>query len=113
MAADDRDGRPGGKDPRPGDDALGGRSAEREADQRRRAEVAHRGEAGERRDPGILGADQGRPFVRIDRLVAKVAARIAGEMDVHVDQAGQHRLAGQVDEPGPGGRRRQAGRRRR
>ena len=110
MAADGRDGRSGGNDPRSRDESLGGRAAKREADQRRRAEIADRGEAGEGGDPRVLGADQGRPFVGIDRLVAKVAAGIAGEMDVHVDEAGQDGLAGQVDEPGAGGGRGKPGR---
>ena len=113
MAADDRDGRAGGEDSRARDEPFGGGPAKREADQRRRAEVADGGEAGERGDAGVLDAEQGHPFVAVDRLVAKVAAGIAGEMDVHVDQAGQHGLARQVDEPGAGGRRASGRRRRR
>ena len=40
---------PGGDDARASDQALGGAAGEREADLRRRAEVAHRGEAGAQR----------------------------------------------------------------
>ena len=57
------------------------------------AEVAHRGEAGAQGGARVADADQHRIFVRVDRLVAIVAAGIAGEVDVHVDQARQHGAA--------------------
>ena len=59
-------------------------------DMARRAEVAHGGEAGARGQQRVLDADDRRQLVGIDRLAPERRAGIAGQMDVGVDQAGQH-----------------------
>ena len=84
--------------------------AKREADLRRRADVAHRGEAGA--DGGARRS--GRRAMAAYSSVSTASRQnsplgIAGEVDVHVDQAGQHGAARKVDQPGARRRRLEAG----
>jgi len=100
MAADDRQGHTGGYDPRSFDQPFGGTAAQREGGILPRPRLTHRGEAGAQRDRGIFDADDNAPFVGIDRFVAEITARIAGQMNVEVDQAGKQRLVAEIDEFG-------------
>ena len=59
--------------------------------------LAHGGEPGERGEPRVLGPDHNAPFLGLHGLLPEIPARIAGEVGVEVDQAGQHGLALEVD----------------
>ena len=97
VPADNRDGAARGDDARAGHHALRRRAAQRLRDLcSARAQVAHRGEARFCRQPRVLGREHGVPFGRVDRRAPVIAARIARDMRVQVDQARHDRLAGQV-----------------
>ena len=62
-----------------------------------RADVAHGGEAGVERLLGIGDADRGPEAVGVFEALIAADLGQAGQVDVHVDQAGKQGLAGQVD----------------
>ncbi len=102
MATDNRQWRSGSDDARAGDDALGNCAAQREGGVLRRSCLADRGEAGPNGGERVLDAKDDAPFVGLYRVLPEIAAGIAGEVDVKVDQAGQHRLVAELDRPRAG-----------
>lgn len=60
------------------------------------------------RDAGVFDADDDAPFVGIDRFAAIIAAGVAGQVDVEVDEAGEQGLVAEVDDRGIGRRGRAA-----
>ena len=105
MAADDRQRRTGSDDARAGDQPFGRPAPQREGGRFAAARLAHGGEPGQRGDPRVLGADDGRVFFGVDGALTVVAPRIASQVDMQVDQAGQHGLVGKVDHADLAGRR--------
>ncbi len=104
MPADDGERRSGGDDPRTLDHSFGGPAAQRKAAVLRAPRFAHRGEAGTQCLGRVLGAHDDAPFLRLDRILPEIAARIAGQMDMQVDQPRDHGHGFEPDHLGPGGR---------
>ena len=98
MAADDRQGWPGGDDAWSGNDPIGGAAAEREGAILRGSGFAYRGETRFGRDQCVFGTDNDAPFRRFGGFSPEIATRITGQMNVQVDQAGHHGLVGEVDD---------------
>ena len=94
------------------DHALVDRVAQRDVDELRRADIAHRGEP---RLERALRVDV-RAHRRIDRAASKeigvVVVALARQVRVHIDQPGEHRHVPEIDH-GCSGRHRAAGCRRR
>ncbi len=97
VAADDRQRRASRNNARPRHHALGRPAAQREGGVTPTARFAHSGEPGQRGDARVLGTDHDAPFVRLGRFLPEIAARIAGQVSVEVDQARQHGLGLEVD----------------
>ncbi len=97
MAADDRQRRASGHDARAGHHSFGSAAPQGKGGGRAAARFAHGGKAGARGDQGVLGADDHAPFVRLGRFLPEIAARIAGQVGVEVNQAGQHGFGREVD----------------
>ena len=104
MPADDRERRPGGNDARAGNQAFIGAPAQRERGLPGGARLPHGGEAGLHGFQRIFHAHDHAPFARFGRFLPEIAARIAGQMHMCVDQAGQHGLVAEVDDVVAGGR---------
>ena len=102
MTTDDRQRRARRNDAGSGNDPLGGTPAQREGRILRGSRFAHGGETGLRGDQGIFGANDHAPFGGLGGFLPEIAAGIAGQMDVQVDQAGHHRLGGEIDDGGTG-----------
>ena len=99
---------PAGAGARPLDEAVRGAAAERKGAILPRPRLAHRGEPRAQRNAGVLHPDDDAPFVGIDRLAAIIAAGIAGQVDVEVDEAGEQCPVAEVDDLGARGRWRPA-----
>ena len=110
MAADGGQWLAGDEHARAFDQAFVDRPPEREAGDAGRAEVAHRGEASAQRDQRIMRAEQRQIIVRVDRAAPEGRARIADQMDMGIDQAGQDRAVRKIDQAGAGWRREKPGR---
>ena len=102
--------RPAAYDRRPGDAAGDDPVAQRRDAANVGAEVAHRREAGFQRAPCVVDADQ---QVVFDVAIVLLQPRahlvvVVEDVDVHVDQARQHELLAQIDQPRAAFRRDQA-----
>ncbi len=97
MPADNRQRRACGDNARAGNDPFFRAAPQGEGAVLRTARLAHGGEARERGQARILGPQDHAPFVGFDRLAPVIAAGIAGQVDVQIDQPGHHRLARKVD----------------
>jgi hypothetical protein len=72
-------------------DRVAGRSVNRAAD------ALHGGESGHERDIGVFqGVTEGRDLRIVARLVSSIGTEMPGDVDVRIDQAGQHRQIAQV-----------------
>jgi len=97
----DRVGR--GHDARPDDVAGLDRLAQADVVVVGRADVAHGGEPGLEREPGVLGRDHRPERVGEQEIVVAGVQRRRAEVDVHVDQAGEQGHARERDARRPGG----------
>ena len=97
VAANNRQRRSGSDDARSGNDPLRSAAAQAVGSVLRAAGLAHGGEPGQRGQAGVLRAQHHAPFFGLGRFLPEIAAGIAGQMDVQVNQAGQHGLFGQMD----------------
>jgi hypothetical protein len=96
VPADDGQRRAGRDDAWARDQPLGRPAPERERGVLRASRLAHGGEPGERGQPRVLGPDDHAPLLGLDGFLPEIAARIAGQVDVEIDEAGDQRLARQV-----------------
>ena len=90
VPADDGQRRACSDDPRPLDHAFLGPAPQREAAVLRAPRLAHGGEARAQRLRGVLRANDHAPFLGLDRVLPEIAAGVAGQMDVQVDQTRHH-----------------------
>jgi hypothetical protein len=99
VAAVDRDRTARGQDARPDHVAAGHAVAQGEDGVVRRAKIGHGGEAREQRPAGVAGADHG-PVRGVPGHGLEPGVRVlfAGQVDVGIDQAGQHEGVPQVDD---------------
>src|SRR5580704_13587543 len=74
------------------------------------ADIADGGEAGVHGEAGILGADDGFAWHRDAQARIATVARIAGEVRVNVDQAGEAGRGGKIDGGGASGCKRRTSR---
>jgi hypothetical protein len=105
VAADDGQRFARSDDARARHDAVADRVAQSVDRQTRSAEVAHRCEPRARGQQCVLDPDDRGELVGIDRPAPERRSRIAGQMDVGIDQPGHHGAAAHVDH-GRSGRRR-------
>ena len=85
------------EDTRPGHRSCLDRVTQSERRITRRPQIAHRGEARPRGEQGVLHASYRRTFVTVGRFAPEGRTRIAGQMDMRIDQAGEDRFVLHVD----------------
>ena len=102
MPADNRQRGAGGDDARAGDQTFGGAAAQRESAVLRGTRLSHGGESRLCGQERIFRADDHTPFGRFGGCLPEIAAGVAGQMHVQVDQAGHDRLGAEIDDGGIG-----------
>ena len=97
MAADDGQRRTSGDNARAINNARCRSAPQRIAGVLCRARLTHRGETRFHSQRGVFHADNHAPFVWLDRFIAIITARVAGQVDMQVDQAGDDGFGRHVD----------------